>query len=895
MINKKNIKKIDLSLNKNFCLDTAKILDRVTDGFSAYNNKWETVYINKAGARIFEKKPEELLGKNFWDTIPEAINTKLYHKLHRSFNEQIPLCFEEFYQPLNIWIEVNTYPSEDGISVYYRNISERKNKEQELKATNEILEVQIKERTQEMEKTIEILRQENSYRQHLEVYYQSLLDASPQCIYIKNLQGKITFANRAFLSTLGMMRSECVGKKIYDLYPQELADKYQADDDWVIKTGKILDTIEAHKAPVSDEMTYIQVLKTPVRDFEGKIIGTQGIFWDVSERQKFVEALRQSETRYRSLVIATSQVVCISDAQGKLVTLLNGTNDLTPMELEAKAWGWLDRVHPDELTRTLEIWKKAIADNTPFELETRLLGADGKYNYFLVRGVPVLEADGTLREWVSAFTDITVRKNTEEKVRRSEAKYRELATRNALLNSIASQIRSSLDINRIMSTAAQSIQSLLQIERCGFVWYVQNNGESYWEVVSESINPGLPPLQGVKLKKPQKTPTSLRVLSQEITRIDDVSLLTEEIRQEYEELGFRAILILPIHTQSGEIVLLSCVQCSSSRTWLDSEVDLLKSVTNQLAIAIEQASLYKQSRMTAQKAQEQTSKLEQTLKELADTQAQLVQNEKMSSLGQLVAGIAHEINNPVNFIYGNISPVEQYATDILNLLALYQEYYPQPVREIQAIQQNIDLDFLQQDLPKILASMKIGAERIREIVLSLRNFSRLDEADMKKVDIHEGIDSTLLILQNRLKEKPNHPAIEVVKEYGKLPLVECYAGQLNQVFMNILNNAIDAIDESIVQSSKSRVNCQGIIQICTNINEQNQVIISIKDNGVGMKPEVVKKMFDPFFTTKAVGSGTGLGMSITYRIIEKHGGKLECFSQVGLGTEFLITIPVLQL
>ncbi|MBE9053697.1 PAS domain-containing protein [Nostocales cyanobacterium LEGE 11386] len=293
---------------------------------------------------------------------------------------------------------------------------------------------------------------------------------------------------------------------------------------------------------------------------------------------------------------------------------------------------------------------------------------------------------------------------------------------------------------------------------------------------------------------------------------------------------------------------------------------------------------------------QQAQQLEETLKELQRTQTQMIQSEKMSSLGQLVAGVAHEINNPVNFIYGNITPANDYIHDLLKLINLYQEHYPQPVPAIQEEIEVIDLEFLMQDLPKLLSSMKMGAERIRQIVLSLRNFSRLDEAEYKAVDIHEGIDSTLLILENRLKSKPEHLGIEVIKEYGKLPLIECYAGQLNQVFMNILTNAIDALEERDQQRTWQQIkDSPRTIIIRTQMLNQHQISITISDNGLGIPEKIKQLIFDPFFTTKPIGKGTGMGMSISYQIITKnHGGNLYYISYPGQGTEFVIEIPLKQ-
>ncbi len=291
----------------------------------------------------------------------------------------------------------------------------------------------------------------------------------------------------------------------------------------------------------------------------------------------------------------------------------------------------------------------------------------------------------------------------------------------------------------------------------------------------------------------------------------------------------------------------------------------------------------------------QAENLEQTLQELKRTQIQMLQSEKMSSLGQLVAGVAHEINNPVNFIHGNLIHVEQYAQDLLQLVDLYQQHnLNQP--EIQNLLDELDLGFIQTDLLKTLQSMKVGTQRIREIVLSLRTFSRMDEAEFKEVDIHAGIESTLLILQYHFKEKAQCPSIEIIKNYGKLPFIECYAGQLNQVFMNIFTNAIDAIEEKnkITSLEEIQANPNQII-ICTSVIDTNWIEIAITDNGIGMTDEVQKQMWNPFFTTKPIGSGTGMGMSISYQIItEKHGGKLNCVSTPNQGTEFLIQIPISQ-
>ncbi|MDJ0737293.1 MAG: PAS domain S-box protein [Nostocaceae cyanobacterium] len=494
------------------------------------------------------------------------------------------------------------------------------------------------------------------------------------------------------------------------------------------------------------------------------------------------------------------------------------------------------------------------------------------------------------------------RQRTEEALRQSEKQFRELAAKETLINALSSQIRASLDINTILETAVQEIRKLLQINRCYFVWYRKKSDLPYWEVVNEANNQKVPSMVGMHITNAQIGSLAQKILKKEIICIDDIQNMPDSV---WQDLGFTALLSLPIHTQSGEIGALGCGHSTGSRIWHNSEVELLLAVADQLAIAIDQGELYKQSRIAAQIAQEKAQQLEETLRELQATQTQLIQSEKMSSLGQLVAGIAHEINNPVNFIHGNINHASHYIEDLLNLVELYQQHYPNPVEDIEEEIEAIDLEFLSQDLPKLLSSMKIGTSRIRQIVLSLRNFSRLDQADMKAVDIHEGIDSTLLLLQNRLKPKSGQVEIQVVKEYGNLPLVQCYAGQLNQVFMNLLANAIDALEEEIenIESSVQKAEVVAVeninfptfkISIRTEVKD-DFALIRIADNGSGMTEQVRQHLFDPFFTTKAVGKGTGMGLSISYKIIvEKHRGQLECISAPGKGAEFVIFIPLQQ-
>jgi two-component system, NtrC family, sensor kinase len=320
---------------------------------------------------------------------------------------------------------------------------------------------------------------------------------------------------------------------------------------------------------------------------------------------------------------------------------------------------------------------------------------------------------------------------------------------------------------------------------------------------------------------------------------------------------------------------------NKSFNYLNSQIATL----NQLLDVSEQSTITQSDRL-----EKAISNLHETLEHLQKTQIQLIHSEKMSSLGQMIAGIAHEINNPVNFIYGNVNHAEEYIYNLLDLLNLYQKKYDHIPLEIQQKIEEIELDFLTSDLNKIMKSMKVGTERIRDIVLSLRNFSRLDEAEIKEADIHSGIDSTLMILEHKFKTKNKNQEIQIVKKYGDLPLIECYPGQINQVFMNILGNAIDALELGVGEKFQVK---EPQISICTQVLDEEWVTITITDNGVGMTEEVRSKLFDPFFTTKPVGKGTGLGLFISYQIIlEKHHGKLLCNSQLGQGTEFMIQIPL---
>ena len=337
---------------------------------------------------------------------------------------------------------------------------------------------------------------------------------------------------------------------------------------------------------------------------------------------------------------------------------------------------------------------------------------------------------------------------------------------------------------------------------------------------------------------------------------------------------------------------------------IDAALELRKAMINIVLCQIDKLEkLNRALEESVAREREKTAHLKTAMSELKRAQTQLVQSERMSSLGQLVSAVAYEVTNPINFIHGNLIYANEYSQKMIDLLQLYDQHYPSPSPEIQAQIEAVELEFIVEDLPKLLGSMKVGANRIREIVQSLRNFSRIDEADIKPVDIHDGLDSALLILSNRLKPKPDRPAIHLIKEYGSLPLVECYAVQINQVFMNVLTNAIDALEDAFVNNNLSShgrdkeepVKC-GQIRIVTEICPgEKAVAVRIEDNGCGMTQTVRQKIFEPFFTTKLVGKGAGIGLTISHEIaVEQHGGKLTCNSAPGEGTELIIEIPLNQ-
>ncbi|MBW4518121.1 MAG: GAF domain-containing protein [Scytolyngbya sp. HA4215-MV1] len=478
------------------------------------------------------------------------------------------------------------------------------------------------------------------------------------------------------------------------------------------------------------------------------------------------------------------------------------------------------------------------------------------------------------------------------------------AQRERLVNQITAQTRQSFDLEIILSEAIAHLLEALEIDRC--LVHLLDHWDDSQRFASASLqllptSTGKIALQRLDLFEVCREPfrpsiedfdpqgpitqwviqNCKRVVISDVTQDQRIGVRNTE----YQRAQIRSSLVVPVRAKGILYAILYLNQCSQVRYWSKHDQKLAQAVADQLAISIQQAHLYARTQQQAATSSAQAQHLAETLQELRLTQSQLIQSEKMSSLGRMVAGLAHEINNPVNFISGNIPYIETYVQDLLRVLQEYQMHCPATATDLQQLIQEVDLAFLLSDLPRILNSMRVGAERIQEIVLSLRNFARLDEAHRKTIDLHEGLESTLFILQNQLA------GIQVIREYANLPVVECCPSLLNQVFMNLLMNAIESFDQAPLDREKKIIIRTELVVV--SLAAEAKVLVSIADNGSGISPEIQPKIFDPFFTTKDVGQGTGLGLTVSYQtIVHQHQGQLRFHSTPHEGTEFIIELPL---
>ena len=655
------------------------------------------------------------------------------------------------------------------------------------------------------------------------------------------------------------------------------------------------------------------------RAAQGNVIDLMGISLDTSEHQHIESELWRTKEMLQLVIDNIPQAIFWKDKNSVFLgcnrNFARAAGVGTPENIVGKtdydlAW------NKEEADFFRQCDLQVMEMDTPeYHIIEPQLQADGKQAWLDTNKIPLHDAEGNVVGILGTYEDITERKQAESALRNAndqlEIRVFEHTTElsnalNQLQGEIAERQHVESELRQTLRSASIT-QEMLQLVMDNIpqliFWKDRNSvflgcNRNLVRVVGMSCPEEIVGKTDYDLPCKKEEADFFRECDNRVMETDIPEYhIIEPILQADGKNAWLETNKIPLHDAEGNVVgILVTIEDITVRKQAESA---LRTANEQLEIkvferTIELSNAIKQlqSEMAERKQTEsalreseaqfrqQATKLEQALQDLQKTQSQLIQTEKMSSLGQMIAGIAHEINNPIGFIYSNIQPAKEYIQDLLNLMQLYQQQYPRPTAAIQAQIQNIELEFIADDLPKILSSIEIGAERISQLVLSLRNFSRLDEAEVKQVNLHSGIDNTLLILNHRLKL-----GITVSKQYGNLPLVECYPAQLNQVFMNILNNAIDALQEQDKQTDKQ-------IVIQTQAVAQDHIRVQFWDNGPGILLEIKDKIFDPFFTTKDVGKGTGLGLSICYQIIAKHRGWIEVNSHLGQGTEFTINLPV---
>jgi PAS domain S-box-containing protein len=718
------------------------------------------------------------------------------------------------------------------------------------------------------------------------------------------------------------------------------------------------ETIENEYRVIRPDGSMVWVLDRtfPVWNEKGEVYRLAGIVLDISERKRTQQALKESEAKFRQLaeyihqtfwMISTdnNQILYVSPAYEKIWQRSCQT-------LYEKPSTWLDAIHPEDRERVMATFQHVSGE---YYKEYRIVRPDGSIRWIGSHAFPIQNEQGEVYRVAGIDEDITERKQAEEALRQSAATNRALL--NGIPDMMfrcradgtfvdfkpAKDIKTYVPLSVFLGKKVQDVlppalsqqmmQAYEQALLCDKTQIVEYQLPSDGElrdyearIVAKDRDEFIAIVRDITERK--QTELALRQQKELLQTIFDhipvmvafldttgkIQLMNRELERvlgwSLAELGNSDLLAFCYPNPKYRQKVMKQMAAATGK-WHDfktrirdgrvldtswANIRLKDGTTIGIGQDVTERKRAEEAlRSLTQKERAKALQLEQTLKQLQHTQTQLVQNEKMASLGQLVAGVAHEINNPVTFISCNVTPAMEYTSNLLELISLYQQHYPTPCAEIQDEIEAINLDFIKEDFPKLLRSMKEGASRIHRIVQSLRCFSRLDEAERKEADLHKGLDSTLVILQSRLKEQPNRVAIQVIREYGELPLVECYPGELNQVFMNILSNAIDALEERMKQDSSLTPQ----IQICTEVlrgNEQqsiDKIRIRIADNGCGLPLKVKQRVFDPFFTTKPIGKGTGLGLSISHAIVvEKHNGELYCNSQLGKGTQFAIELPM---
>ena len=690
----------------------------------------------------------------------------------------------------------------------------------------------------------EALAEEAAAAIALENQYQSLAQAVPVGIFRTTPDGQCVYVNQRWCEMAGMSLEDALGYGWANAIHPDEQDHVVTTWQEAVTTNRVFQLEFRFQQPNGRAFgVYGQAIAE--RNSQGEITGYVGSVTDVSDRQAIANLLQASEAKFRQLVENAHDLIWSCTLEGALTYVSPNAEHWIGYTLEELlGMNVAELIHPAEVEPAIAFLEKIAETGLNHNsIEFRHRRKDGSYFWVASKVTATTNPAGEIIGFQGILRDVSDRKAIEE----------ELQQNKELLELVMDALP--------QNTFWKDRQSV----------YLGCN-KRYAQLCELSHPDQIIGKTDYDLPYPVEEADWYRQLDRQVMDNDTPIFGVIEPQQHHEDGRRRwsETNKIPLHNQNGEVIGV-----------LGTFQDVTARVEAQTALEASEADLRRQ-----------TQALEQTLAELRRTQTQMIQAEKMSSLGQLVAGVAHEINNPVNFIYGNLIHAQEYTQDLIGLIQLYQDQFPQPGTAIAEAVEAIDLEFLLADLPKLLQSMKVGADRIQAIVASLRTFSRMDEADMKAVDVHAGIDSTLVILHNRIKAKGDRVEIAIEKHYGALPLVECYAGQLNQVFMNLLSNAIDALEEGLLAHSSA---LPPAITITTQLTQTAQVEIRIADNGTGMPATVRDRIFDPFFTTKPVGRGTGMGLSISYQIVvDKHGGTLDCQSQPGQGTEFVITIPLFQ-
>ena len=595
---------------------------------------------------------------------------------------------------------------------------------------------------------------------------------------------------------------------------------------------------------------------------------------NISDRKATEAALSTSERRLQQLSSNLPGIIyqCRLDTAGQfsfpyVSAGCEAIYGYTPEQIHADASLLFNSIHPEDIQRFDASVRESTQHLTPWKWEGRMFNKAGEAVWISGISRPEKKADGSI-VWDGILLDVNDRKLVEQSLK-------EYTSRRELVHQLTAQIRNSLDIDTVLQTAIDQTRQLLDVDYCAFAWLNSTVSPVQWTVVAECMLPGIASHLGV-FPGDVVGPIERVLLAQNRLVIDEADAHPEPIHRQFmQAIGLRSELAIIAIREDEKIGVIFCGQFRASRSWKKSDISLMQAVGDQLAIATSQAQLYAHS-------QQQAADLSQALSQIKSTQAQIIQAEKLSSLGRMVAGIAHEINNPVNFIHANLKYSQTYVTDLLEAVAIYRQHCSSLPAQAQAAIEKLELDFLKQDFLRLIESMRVGTKRIQEIVLSLRQFSRLDESESKVTSIQECIESTLAILSHQIRAcQSNQAALQVIKDYQPTPDLECYPAQLNQALLSLLVNALDAVDS--VPSP----------QICISTAlAQDRVVIAIANNGPPIPSSVQKKMFDPFFTTKPVGKGTGMGLAIAHQIItQNHDGQLT-FTTDQQRTEFIIQLPI---